>query len=118
MNIFFSSILLFTVMCSAFAEQEGEVSKTYQLYHSLHSTTATTDPPFTPRGSITLSKTASSDKMEASVQHLNDCLDKDAWNELVKDGSGFYKIKVVEEDTGRSTITSIPSCEVRRANFR
>lgn len=94
----------------------GDVSKTYQLYHSFDSSADS----FSPRGSITLSadSTTSSNGIEASVINLEDSLEADIVNRIVEEGGGFYRIKVVEEESGRSALASVPACEIRRANFR
>jgi len=112
MRIVHSLIFAIAVLAPVIA---GEVSKTYQLYHSFDSSVDS----FSPRGSITLSATStSSNGIEASVVNLDDSLETDIVNRAVEAGGGFYRIKVVEEESGRSALASVPACEVRRANFR
>jgi len=113
MNIALLLISIATLLTSTIA---GDVSKTYQLYHSFDSSADS----FSPRGSITLSATAtsSSNGVEASVVNLEDSIETDVMNRIVEEGGGFYRIKVVEEESGRSALASVPACEIRRANFR
>jgi len=113
MNVALLLIFATTLLTPAIA---GDVSKTYQLYHSFDSSADS----FSPRGSITLSadSTSSSNGIEASVINLEDSLEADIVNRIVEEGGGFYRIKVVEEESGRSALASVPACEIRRANFR
>ncbi len=105
--------------------------KTFQIYHSFGQ-----NKPFLPRGTITLSTTASDDSTNSSdetssnskdnngiittVENNDDCLGVNAiqyMDELVSN-NGFYRIKIVDEENEKSILGSVPGCEVRRANFR
>lgn len=110
MNILQSIIL---VVASVTNVNATEMSKTYQLYHSF-------DPSadFSPRGSITLASTVTSNGITASVENIDGSVNKDIADRIVEEGNGFYRIKVVDAVTGRSALASVPACEVRRANFR
>ena len=47
-------------------------------------------------------------------------MDKAVFEEMdaVVSSGGFYKVKVVDEESGASSLASVPGCDVRRANFR
>ena len=119
------------LMCSqnvASADQVDQVStppavlKTYKIYHSLGS-----KDTFIPRGAIELtSPTTSSENQKetsktivASVQQEENCLVNAAEeiDSLVSSGN-FYRIKIVDEETGQSVLASVPGCDFRRSNFR
>jgi len=97
------------------ADKEMSTTRTYKIYHSVQHD----DAVFTPRGEITLSPSSTGTELEAEMKHDDDCLVsiRDEIDMLVTVG-GLYRIKLVDEETGRSAIASVPSCEIRRANFR
>lgn len=94
--------------------------KTFQIYHAFQNN------EFKPRGTIQLSTAGGG--VEASFAEGEDgsetgsssSLDEAAFVEMdaaVASG-GFYKVKVLDVESGVSSIASVPACEVRRANFR
>mmetsp|Transcript_9543 Transcript_9543/g.14042 ORF Transcript_9543/g.14042 Transcript_9543/m.14042 type:complete len:308 (+) Transcript_9543:128-1051(+) len=111
-----------TDQASPASSSSTEVLKTYKIYHSLHS-----NDIFTPRGTIELSTLTTTTENEketsteivASVQQEENCLANAAEeiDGLVTSGN-FYRIKVVDEDTGKSALSSVPACDFRRSNFR
>lgn len=90
--------------------------KTFKVYHALTGTN--TDGSFISRGEISLSSSDSSPDIVASASHD----DKAGDYLLTLEGSylqtSFYQIKVVDPDTQRSVMTSVPACHMRRSNLR
>ena len=102
---------------------EAPPLKTFQIYHSY-----TNNNEFKPRGTIQLIKEEDG-SVTASVQNedeegsgsgsgsfLNDAT-FEGIDALVSSG-GYYKLKIVDEESGASSMASVSGCDVRRANFR
>jgi len=87
----------------------AELTKSFSLYHSLDG-----GSDFQRRGSITLTSTPTG--IETKVEEDESCLDITLINSMVSEG-GLYRLKVVDQD-GSTTLTSVPGCNLRRANFR
>ena len=100
--------------------------KTFQIYHAFQNN------EFKPRGTIQLSTAGGgieasfaegedgSETGSSSSSSSSSSLDETAFLEMdaaVASG-GFYKVKVLDVESGVSSIASVPACEVRRANFR
>jgi len=100
---------------------EAPPLKTFQIYHSY-----TKNNEFKPRGTIQLIKeedgsvTASvhngDEEGSGSGSFLNDAT-FEGIDALVSSG-GYYKLKIVDEESGASSMTSVSGCDVRRAYFR
>lgn len=123
-NIPLFAVALLGLLHNAYASEQtqpdvGIVLKTYKIYHSTDSGPSDT---FSPRGTIRLSTppTGSDDEgIVASVEHEENCL-SDAAEQIdaLVSSEGFYRIKLVDEDNGRSVLASVPGCDFRRSNFR
>ena len=89
--------------------------KTFKIYHAL------TPNKFTPRGTIQLSLSLQDGTIVTSVEHEENCLAEnvalEAMDKLLESG-GFYRVKVVDLESGTSVLASVPGCDIRRANFR
>lgn len=93
------------------------ITKTYQVYHSIKP--RTNPNAFSRRGDITLSST--DDDVAVSFQEADQGgLSQNAFEDLdaLVESNGLYRLKLVDEETGRSVLASVPSCEVRKSNFR
>jgi len=88
--------------------------KTFQIYHAFRTN------EFKPRGTIQLTTSTEDGSVVASVHGQEGSLDKAVFEEMdaVVSSGGFYKVKVVDEESGASSLASVPGCDVRRANFR
>lgn len=99
------------------AEADANVLKTFKVYHSL-----SPNAEFTPRGTIQFATAADgSGSLESSMQHEESCLaGEDISNDMAAliASNGFYRVKIVDEQSGTSALASVPACEVRRSNFR
>ena len=95
-------------------KQSTIVLKTFKLYHSV------AQNEFQPRGSIQLVKEEdgslvskfAGDDLEVIGDDILSGLDESVAK------SGFYKVKIEDEETGMSVLASTPSCDVKRAKFR
>ena len=55
-----------------------------------------------------------------TVTAENNALDESSFqaiDELVSNG-GFYRVKIVDQESGASVLASVPGCDVQRAKFR
>jgi len=96
-------------------DTDTKVLKSFKVYHSL-----SPKSEFTPRGSIQFA-TAADGSLESSMQHEESCLaGEDISNDMAAliASNGFYRVKIVDEQSGTSALASVPACEVRRSNFR
>lgn len=85
-------------------------SKSWQLLHSLDS-----GKTFTERGTVFLALTDAGE-VEINVANADNCLDLQSINSLI---GGLYQVKLVkDQDESTAVLTSVPACQVRRANFR
>jgi hypothetical protein len=114
------SAVLFCLLGNAQAETADakvKVLKTFKVYHSL-----SPNAEFTPRGTIQFTSSADgSGSLESSMQHEESCLaGEDISNDMAAliASNGFYRVKIVDEQSGTSALASVPACEVRRSNFR
>lgn len=82
-------------------------ARSWQLLHSLDS-----GKNFSERGTVSLALNEEG-KPEMTVEHADNCLDLGAINTL---SSGLYQVKLVSGS--QEVLTSVPACQVRRANFR
>ena len=114
----------------------ASVGRSWTLYHAV--VDGKSDPDFTVRGQITLSL---KDTNEASVkkdkkvsplkgkdvdspfqvelQHREEKVSSDFIQQILKEDS-FYQLKLVSNDSrsAPSLISTVPACQLRRANFR
>jgi len=119
--VFFPLYLLGTNIipsfCSAQEVANSAINKKYKVYHSLR---PTTNPHyFSPRGHITLDAYADTVATSFEESNENSCL-YDSLGDIdsLVQSNGLYRLKIVDEETNRSVIISVPSCELRRSNFR
>jgi hypothetical protein len=92
-------LLLLPAVCNA---------KAWQLLHSLDS-----GKTFTERGTVSLDLNEDG-QVDIKLDHTDNCLDLEAVNAL--SSTGLYQVKLVKDST--EILTSVPACQVRRANFR
>lgn len=84
--------------------------KSWSLFHSFDS-----GKTFTERGTLSLRLTEEG-QVEAKVEHSSNAgLELDQVNALA--AKNLYQLKLTTS-TGEEVITSVPACQVRRANFR
>ena len=84
--------------------------KSWQLLHSLDS-----GKTFSTRGTVSLALNDAGD-VEISVANADNSLDLQAVNSLA---GGLYQVKLMRDnDESTAVLTSVPACQVRRANFR
>jgi len=102
------AIALLVVRCQA----EVDASKSWTLYHSFNG-----GVDFAPRGTVKLSIVDDSE-VNLEVENTADCLTEAAIESLLQ--QKWYQLKLVEDnnDEAPPILTSVPSCQVRRANFR
>ncbi len=85
-------------------------TRSWQLLHSLDS-----GKTFTERGTVALTLTDAGE-VEINVVNADNCLDLQSINSLT---GGLYQVKLVkDQDESTAILTSVPACQVRRANFR
>ena len=129
---FHRTLLLLLFVTKALSESGStNASRKYELYHDL-------GDGFTPRNSV-ITLTASKDESSSysilveessSTNNVGDinavCEDgtcetqspeEIAILELMKSGK-FYKIKAIDVETGKETMTSVHPCSIRKSNFR
>eukprot|EP01083_Nonionella_stella_P013007 36736_1 len=108
-----------SIVNAAEADAKVQVLKTFKVYHSL-----SPNAEFTPRGTIQFTSSADgsgSGSLESTMQHEESCLaGEDISNDMAAliASNGFYRVKIVDEQSGTSALASVPACEVRRSNFR
>ncbi len=85
-------------------------NKSWELLHSLDS-----GKSFSSRGTVSLALNDAGE-VEISVANADSCLDLQTVNSLA---GGLYQIKLIKDnDESTAVLTSVPACQVRRANFR
>jgi hypothetical protein len=98
------------------AQSAQALEKTWNLYHSLNG-----GRDFSRRGSITLSvgSEEGSEEVELTVQNDNSTLNDETFLAAKQPGT-MYQLKLVEGDDLSSNflLTSVPACQLLRANFR
>jgi hypothetical protein len=91
-------------------------SRTYTLYHD-----TTGNGTFTKRSTVTLAvespdNVGEKPELVSRIENVEDCFGE--WVDgLISDGS-FYRLKLVDDSSGASTLTSVFACSLRRAHFR
>jgi hypothetical protein len=103
--------------------------KSWTLYHATISDSTSLDPAFVPRGRIQLSLKSDEeiDKpvvkeqelYTLTIEHESDVLTAD-WTKSLLQDDALYQLKLVSDDTPDAVpiLTTIPACQLRRANFR
>jgi hypothetical protein len=112
------------------------VGRSWTLYHAV--VDGTSEPDFTVRGQVTLSLkdpnevSAKKDKklsaikgkdndspFQVELQHTEEKISSDFMQQILKEDS-FYQLKLVPNDSrsAPSILSTVPACQVRRANFR
>lgn len=101
---------MFRLLAAALLLPLCAASKSWQLLHSLNS-----GKTFTERGTVSLALNEAGE-VEINVENAENCLDLQAVNSLT---GGLYQVKLVKDnDESTAVLTSVPACQVRRANFR
>eukprot|EP00559_Dactyliosolen_fragilissimus_P009036 CAMPEP_0184865488 /NCGR_PEP_ID=MMETSP0580-20130426/18311_1 /TAXON_ID=1118495 /ORGANISM="Dactyliosolen fragilissimus" /LENGTH=308 /DNA_ID=CAMNT_0027364719 /DNA_START=9 /DNA_END=935 /DNA_ORIENTATION=+ len=119
LNLYLPLLLVQTILLYAVQGiQTTTSSRSYHLYHSF-GTSPNGQNEFSSRGSIVLSTGEGNLNVEASVIHDEGNLleVRDQLDHLVSFG-GTYKLKVVDEESGKSVLASVPVCDLRRSNLR
>lgn len=114
----------------------ASVGRSWTLYHAV--VDGKTDPDFTIRGQITLSLKdlneaatkkdnklsplkgkATDSPFHVELQHKEETVSSDLIQQILKEDS-FYQLKLVSNDSqsSPSIISTVPACQLRRANFR
>ena len=109
--------------------------KSWTLYHAILKDDA--EPSFVPRGTVKLSLKSDDAKSSGTkkkkmplgvqddlpygltLEHKENVLSPEFLNALLDD-SAMYQLKLVSDDSPNAVpvITTVPACQVRRANFR
>ena len=107
-------VLLAALWSSALAA--SPTSKTWTLHHAVFDDEHA--PVFVPRGRIRLSLD-DNNELKATLEHEAEVLDRDLAESLRNDRA-WYQLKLVSDDDTKSEpiLTTVPACQVRRANFR
>ena len=95
-------ILLLTISCSA------ETIKSYKLHHDIGA-------GWVEKGVINIAQNLTM-TYEPTITQIMEGSDEEVSADLL--GIKWYKIKASEDDGGKSVMTSVPFCLMRRANFR
>lgn len=108
-------LLLFTQLLQSCQALE----KTWALYHSLNG-----GQDFSRRATVSLAlveKEEGQEEVELTVINDNSTLNDETFASARKPGA-MYQLKLVEGDGGHSSedflLTSVPACQLLRANFR
>lgn len=100
----------FRIIVAAFLLSLCAANKTWQLLHSLDS-----GKTFSERGAVSLTLNEAGE-VAISIANADSCLDLQAVNSLA---GGLYQVKLIRDnDESTAVLTSVPACQVRRANFR
>lgn len=113
-NLLFVSLLV--LLHSAVAAADDNLQRTWTLYHSMNPKLG--DAGFTQRGTVTL-QVATDDGDAAQLTAENTALT--AENVATMMASGWYQVKLVENGSSSAAVpvmTTVPACQLRRANFR
>jgi hypothetical protein len=88
------------------------LTKKWTLYHSMGE-----GEDWLLRGTVTLEiGGGEGEKIQLNVDNQEGCLSESALEHLQI--AAWYKLKLVEEGTEASVMTTVSACQVRRANFR
>ena len=110
-NFLFVSLL--AVLHSAVAAADDNLQRTWTLYHSMNPKLG--DAGFTQRGTVTLQADGDAAQLTAENTALT------AENVATMMSSGWYQVKLVENGSSSTAVpvmTTVPACQLRRANFR
>jgi len=83
-------------------------SKSWKLLHSLDN-----GKSFTARATVDLGLNDEGE-VEIKIENNADCLSLDALEDL----KGLYQVKLIDDESKTTVISSVPACEVKRSNFR
>ena len=95
---------------------EAPIKLSWSLHHAV--VTADQEPRFERRGAITL--TVPQDSVTATLQIENEDVSasKVAEQLLDIDTPKLYQIRLISNNDDRYVLTTVPACQVLRANFR
>lgn len=95
-------------------QKSRALEKTWSLYHSLNG-----GQDFSVRATVVLSVETESKGVEISVKNDNSTLNDETFLAAKQPGA-MYQLKLVEGDDLSSNflLTSVPACQILRANFR
>jgi hypothetical protein len=114
----------------------ASVGRSWTLYHAI--VDGISEPEFTVRGQVTLSlkdpnevSTKKDKKLSAikgkdtdspfrvELQHTEEKIPPDFMQQILKENA-FYQLKLVPNDSrsAPSILSTVPACQLRRANFR
>jgi len=105
------TLILFFATIAVIAADSSATSKSWTLHHSFDS-----GQTFTERGTLTLG--FNTDKVDSSLEmkleNNKDCIDIGSTNLQ----SELYQLKITSNTADAEIVTSVPACQIRRANYR
>mmetsp|Transcript_62501 Transcript_62501/g.73101 ORF Transcript_62501/g.73101 Transcript_62501/m.73101 type:complete len:288 (+) Transcript_62501:133-996(+) len=104
------TLTLITVAAAKESTKQVPTKRTYTLQHSFSA-----DDVFTDRGKLILS--LDNDSITSQLETPSDCLTSTSLKFSSKPPR-HYKLKVIDDTTQTSSVTSVPFCNVIRSNFR